>query len=235
MASRLLTVAAVLWALLSGCVTPGRVRLDTGQGTPLEYRPPSNTSVRVDAEAFEDALKQRVSHGMTGGTALLASRLAMLPRFTEAAAVGASHLRLTLSEIGQVSAVAISADGTITMTLAPTAVTMAAGKTSSGGGTSEGALETAESGGRHAGFMRNYQGKPPGELRRGIDSLKKQIAEHKDKIANPEKYIPNWKSLDPRQQKALMDKKWPSDIQRQTEQLEILEGLLKKAQGSGPT
>jgi hypothetical protein len=54
-------------------------------------------------------------------------------------------------------------------------------------------------------------------------------------IANPEKHIPNWKSLDPRQQKALIDKKWPSDIQRQTEQLEILEGLLKKTPGSGPT
>jgi hypothetical protein len=57
-------------------------------------------------------------------------------------------------------------------------------------------LEVAEAGGRHAGFLRNYQGKPPDELRRGIDSLKKQIAEHKDKIANPEKYIPNWKSLE---------------------------------------
>ncbi len=187
------------------------------------------------ARVFVLAVTVVVSHGMTGGSAWLASRLAMLPSFTEAAALGASQLRLTLSEIGQVSAVAVSAEGTITITLAPTAVAMTAGKTSSGGGTSEGALEIAEAGGRHAGFMRNYQGKPPGELRRGIDSLKKQIAEHKDKIANPEKYIPNWKSLDPRQQKALIDKKWPSDIQRQTEQLEILEGLLKKALGSGPT
>nr|WP_224360772.1 hypothetical protein [Hyalangium versicolor] len=187
------------------------------------------------ARVFVLAVTVVVSHGMAGGSAWLASRLAMLPSFTEAAALGSSQLRLTLSEIGQVSAVAVSADGTITITLAPTAVAMTAGKTISGGGTSEGALEIAEAGGRHAGFMRNYQGKPPGELRRGIDSLKKQIAEHKDKIANPEKYIPNWKSLDPRQQNALIDKKWPSDIQRQTEQLEILEGLLKKALGSGPT
>jgi hypothetical protein len=134
-----------------------------------------------------------------------------------------------------VSAVAVSAEGAITITLASTAVVMAAGEASTGGGISGGALEIAEAGGRHAGFLRNYQGKPPDELRRGIDSLRKQIAEHKDKIANPEKYIPKWKSLDPRQQKALIDQKWPSDIQRQAEQLEILEGLLKKALGSGPT
>jgi len=67
-----------------------------------------------------------VSHGMTGGSAWLASRLAMLPSFTEAAALGASQLRLILSEIGHVSAVAVSAEGIITITLAPTAVAMVA-------------------------------------------------------------------------------------------------------------
>jgi hypothetical protein len=129
-----------------------------------------------------------------------------------------------LENVGQVSTVAVSTEGTLTIALAPTAVAMTAGKTGTGGETSKGALEVAEAGGRHAGFSRNYQGKQHDELRRGIDSLKKQIAEHKDKIANPEKYIPNWKSLDPRQQKALIDKKWPSDIQR-----------LKKMLGSTPT
>jgi hypothetical protein len=76
------------------------------------------------ARVFVLAVTVVVSHGMTGGSAWLASRLAMLPSFTEAAALGASQLRLTLSEIGQVSAVAVSAEGTITITLAPTAVAM---------------------------------------------------------------------------------------------------------------
>jgi hypothetical protein len=76
------------------------------------------------ARVFVLAVTVVVSHGMTGGSAWLASRLAMLPSFTEAAALGASQLRLTLSEIGQVSAVAVSADGTITITLASTAVAM---------------------------------------------------------------------------------------------------------------
>jgi hypothetical protein len=128
------------------------------------------------ARVFVLAVTVVVSHGMTGGAALLSSRLSMLPSFSEAAAAGASRFGINLANVGQVSAVAIST------------VVMTAGKTSSGG-----------------------------------------------EIANPEKHIPNWKSLDPRQQKALIDKKWPSDIQRQTEQLEILEGLLKKTPGSGPT
>lgn len=51
-------------------------------------------------------------------------------------------------------------------------------------------------------------------------------AEHEEKIANPKKFIPNWDELDPRQQRALIERKWPSDIQRQTEQLEILKRLL---------
>jgi hypothetical protein len=76
------------------------------------------------ARVFVLAVTVVVSHGMTGGSAWLASRLAMLPSFSEAAALGASQLRLTLSEIGQVSAVAVSAEGTITITLASTAVAM---------------------------------------------------------------------------------------------------------------
>jgi hypothetical protein len=76
------------------------------------------------ARVFVLAVTVVVSHGMTGGAALLSSRLSMLPSFSEAAALGASQLRLTLSEIGQVSAVAVSAEGTIAITLAPMAVAM---------------------------------------------------------------------------------------------------------------
>jgi hypothetical protein len=58
MATRL-TAAVALLALLNACATPRGVRLDTGQGAPLEYRPPAaNKSVKVGAEAFEEALTQ---------------------------------------------------------------------------------------------------------------------------------------------------------------------------------
>jgi len=48
-----------------------------------------------------------------------------------------------------------------------------------------------------------------------------------DKIVNPKKYYPNWESLDPRNRDNLINKKWKQDIQRQSEQKEILECILK--------
>jgi len=89
-------------------------------------------------------------------------------------------------------------------------------------------LQIAEDGGRHAGFLKNYAEKSPAELQKAIASMKQQIAEHQAKIANPEKFIPHFKQLDPRQQKALIQSKWPSDIKRQQEQTAILKKLLNK-------
>jgi Tfp pilus assembly protein PilE len=88
-------------------------------------------------------------------------------------------------------------------------------------------FEAAQAGGRHSGFLRNYLNKTAEELKRGIRSIQKQIAEHESKIADPAKHIDDWASLDPRQQVALVTKKWPGDIQRQKEQLGILKELLK--------
>lgn len=60
MAIRLLA-AALFLVLLNACATPRLVRLDMGQGAPLEYTPPaSDTPINVDADAFEEALAQMV-------------------------------------------------------------------------------------------------------------------------------------------------------------------------------
>jgi hypothetical protein len=60
MATRLIA-AVLLLALVNACTAPYRVRLDTGQGEPLEHRPPTPYKpVRVDADAFENALTQWV-------------------------------------------------------------------------------------------------------------------------------------------------------------------------------
>jgi len=54
-------VALLLLAMGSACASPHRVRLDTGQGAPLEYRPTaSSRSVEVSEGAFEQALEQLV-------------------------------------------------------------------------------------------------------------------------------------------------------------------------------
>lgn len=88
------------------------------------------------------------------------------------------------------------------------------------------AFEIAKAGGKHAGFLKNYVGRTPAEIQKGIASIEKQIAEHRSWISNPQSKIPNFGSLDPRQQAALINSKWPSDIARQQEQLDVLRGLL---------
>lgn len=77
------------------------------------------------ARVFVLAVTVVVSHSMTGGAALLASRLSMLPSFSEAAAVGASQLGINLATVGQVSAVAV-VESTVIISLPATAVAMAA-------------------------------------------------------------------------------------------------------------
>ncbi len=77
------------------------------------------------ARVFVLAVTVVVSHGMTGGAALLSSRLSMLPSFSEAAAVGASRLGINLANVGQVSSVAV-VGSTIVISLPTTAVAMAA-------------------------------------------------------------------------------------------------------------
>jgi hypothetical protein len=77
------------------------------------------------ARVFVLAVTVVVSQGMTGGAALLASRLSALPRFPEAVAAGASQLGIHVANVGQVSAVAV-VGSTIVISLPATAITMAA-------------------------------------------------------------------------------------------------------------
>ena len=77
------------------------------------------------ARVFVLAVTVVVSHGMTGGAAWLASRLSMLPSFTEAAAAGASRVGISLANVGQVSAVAAEGS-TVIVSLPATAVAITA-------------------------------------------------------------------------------------------------------------
>jgi len=89
----------------------------------------------------------------------------------------------------------------------------------------ESAFDVAAAGGKHAGFLKNYAGRSPAELDRGINSIERQIAEHEQAIADPTSKIPNFNELDPRQQTALVTRKRPGDIARQREQRQILQRL----------
>jgi hypothetical protein len=76
------------------------------------------------ARVFVLAVTVVVSQGMSGGAAWLASRVAMLPGFSEAAAVGASQVGIHLGQAGQVRTVAV-VGRSIVISLPATAVAMA--------------------------------------------------------------------------------------------------------------
>jgi hypothetical protein len=66
------------------------------------------------------------------------------------------------------------------------------------------------------------------ELERGIRSFKKQIAKHQQWINNPLSKNPDFYSLNQDRQRHLLERKWPQDIERQKDQIAILEGILKE-------
>lgn len=95
------------------------------------------------------------------------------------------------------------------------------------------AYQTASSGGKHSGFLKNMEGRASSELEKGIESMEANILEHQNLIKDPAKYMQlynkkgDWNLLDWRQQKHLINVKWLGDIQRAKEQIDILRGILK--------
>jgi tetratricopeptide (TPR) repeat protein len=89
-------------------------------------------------------------------------------------------------------------------------------------------LKAAISKDSHVKMVRDYLNKPAKEIQKGIKSYEKQIALHQEKIANPSKFIPDWDKLHPERQHALINKKWPAEIQCYTEQRNVLQSILNE-------
>ena len=89
------------------------------------------------------------------------------------------------------------------------------------------AYEAAKAGGKHVDWY--YQQLDLGyrKLRKGIQSIEKQIHLHQAWLEYPQQKVKNWENRDPRYQSGLL-KKWRQDIARQKEQVEILRGVLKE-------
>lgn len=89
---------------------------------------------------------------------------------------------------------------------------------------------TAVAGGKHYGklqnFINNYTDK---QLQKSIISYNSTIKEHKQKIANPQSFYPDWDSFDERYKAGLI-KKWEKDIRHNTEERNVAIGLLKRRQ-----
>jgi RHS repeat-associated protein len=101
------------------------------------------------------------------------------------------------------------------------AATKAAGP--SGAGTA--AYEAAVAGGKHAGTLRNYAGRPAAEIEKAIASYERQVSLHQQKIANPAQYAERWRQMTAQQQAGLLNK-WRADAARNQDLADVLRGLL---------
>lgn len=88
------------------------------------------------------------------------------------------------------------------------------------------AYEIAKDGGKHAGMLKSYREKPVSMIERAIRSMKKQIDLQESWIENP--YLKLKPDEEQRRVSALVNKKWPDDIQRINEQADVLRGLLQE-------
>ncbi len=88
------------------------------------------------------------------------------------------------------------------------------------------AYDAAKAGGKHDGFLREYAQLPSHRVRKAVRSLRKRIAEHEDKIADPDRHLRP--DTPPAQRRHLIETKWPADIVRQREQIEVLQGILRE-------
>lgn len=81
---------------------------------------------------------------------------------------------------------------------------------------------------RHIKMIKESLTKPIKEVEKSIRSYEKQILIHKDKIANPSKYCPEWEKMNTQRRDALINKKWPTEINGYREQQDILQEILKE-------
>jgi len=75
------------------------------------------------------------------------------------------------------------------------------------------AFEIAQSGGRHAGQLKQFLKQTTEQLQSSIKSFNKQIAKHEEWIKDPTKKVENFYSLRSEHQKSLL-KHWNEDISR---------------------
>jgi len=88
--------------------------------------------------------------------------------------------------------------------------------------------ETARRGGKYPGWYLQQRNLSDAELEKGIKSFKKQIGKHQAWIDDPTSKIPGFHDLHPARQDHLVNVKWPQDIRRQQDSIEILRGILEE-------
>jgi hypothetical protein len=87
------------------------------------------------------------------------------------------------------------------------------------------AYQIAREGGKHAGFLKNYENLAIGKIEKGIRSLDGRVQEHLAKIANPAQYAKDWGSMSAERQAKLLHF-WEKEIANYSEQAAVLRGLV---------
>lgn len=88
------------------------------------------------------------------------------------------------------------------------------------------AYNEAKAGGKHAGYLKQYASLPDHLVEKAVRGFEKQIAVHKNWIANPFlKLPPDYPAIEIER---LVSKKWPSDITRLEEQRDVALGIMKE-------
>jgi len=88
--------------------------------------------------------------------------------------------------------------------------------------------EVAKAGGKYSGWLKQQRILPVHLLEKAIRSFEKLIAEHESWLEDPARKIPDFYFLHPNQQKHLLEKHWPDDIQRNRDYVTILKGVLQE-------
>lgn len=91
-----------------------------------------------------------------------------------------------------------------------------------------GAYQIGQAGGRHAGTIGNYAGRPLRELERAARGYDRQVTEHIMKLNNPERFVPDWPNLTPQRQRQILAT-WEDHIVRNNELAEIMRQLAAEA------
>lgn len=86
----------------------------------------------------------------------------------------------------------------------------------------------AKAGGKHHGLYLEYMDKPAQQIERAVRNIQGTIEKHRDKILNPDLYLPEWAALDARHQYDLLVNRWPREVLNLEEQKSILEGILSE-------
>ena len=94
------------------------------------------------------------------------------------------------------------------------------------GATLSNPYETAKAGGPHHGWMEKQRTLPAVKLLKSIRSLEKQIAQHQQWIENP--YLKVLTDIPAEERDYYVTTKWPNDIARQRQQIEIITGVLNE-------